>query len=379
MKRIVHIDFNYFFVQVEELFDKSLRNVPCAVGSTLGRGIISTSNYLARSFGVRSGMAVSMALKACPQLKLVHEHYREYSKISNKIFKFLRSKFNILNQVSCDECFIDMTEYLKGQNEYDTLRDLQFDIYNKFQIKVSIGLSYTTFLAKMASDYKKPLGLTIITPENREEILYPIKIKDFYGIGKKTAPILEKNGIETIGDLVNNKFNMASSILKNQYSYCLECALGHSSDIVEVTDFDPKSCSAMTTFDTDTNDYEEIKNALTDLTRKVSKELQQYHKKAKTIVLTLRDTTFTTKSRRTTLSKYTDDTETILNAGLKIFAMMKSDETAYRLVGIGVDNLIETEGKITENVTTDDIINIFNKELNSDLLFKANEVKKTEE
>lgn len=411
MRKIVHLDFNYFFVQVEENLNPNLKGKPLAVGSVTSRGVISTSNYLARSFGIKSGMAVSEARRLCKDLLILEGSYRQYSKISNRIFSYLRGLFPLVEQMGIDEGFIDVTDYLTDKiSDYDSLRDLQFAIFNKFSIKCSIGLSFTKFLAKMASDMEKPLGLTILTKENYKEKLAKLPIKDFFGIGKKTYPRLEKLNIKTIGDLVYcQDMNLIKS-LGNIYTYCLECFNGLTSDIVNIESSLPKSCSASRTFSNDTNDYEEIKACLLEQARQVSEELKSYDLVGKTVVLTLRDSNFETHSKRITVNNPTNDVDEILSYGMKIFDSFAKEGVLLRLVGIGVDNLIKKgqryiektdfvqnnifdnspkepnsctidDIQIVENSkkTVDELVEMFNNQLSSPILFKGNKLnKKTE-
>ena len=411
MRKIVHLDFNYFFVQVEENLNPNLKGKPLAVGSVTSRGVISTSNYLARSFGIKSGMAVSEARRLCKDLLILEGSYRQYSKISNRIFSYLRGLFPLVEQMGIDEGFIDVTDYLTDKiSDYDSLRDLQFAIFNKFSIKCSIGLSFTKFLAKMASDMEKPLGLTILTKENYKEKLSKLPIKDFFGIGKKTYPRLEKLNIKTIGDLVYcQDMNLIKS-LGNIYTYCLECFNGLTSDIVNIESSLPKSCSASRTFSNDTNDYEEIKACLLEQARQVSEELKSYDLVGKTVVLTLRDSNFETHSKRITVNNPTNDVDEILSYGMKIFDSFAKEGVLLRLVGIGVDNLIKKGQKYIEKTdfvqnnifdnspkepnsctiddiqivenskkTVDELVEMFNNQLSSPILFKGNKLnKKTE-
>lgn len=340
MKKICHLDFNYFFVQVEELINPFIRNRPVAVGSITSRGVISTANYIARKYGVKSGQPVSEARRLCPDLIIKPGHYSEYSKVSNQIFSYLNERFPILERTSIDECYFDATEYLNNcENERDGLRDIQFEIYSRFGIKCSIGLSFTRFLAKMASDMEKPLGLVILDKNNFRNIIMGVDIKDCYGIGKKTYLKLSKLGIKTISDLYNATNKEIINVLGNSFEGFKNCVDGNSTDIINTTSSDPQSCSAMETFNSDTNDYDEIVSCLSRLSKQVSDELIHYHKVAKTVVLTLRDSTFETHSRRLQMNEYSNDANVILETGLKIFDNFSESDTLFRLVGIGVENL----------------------------------------
>lgn len=381
MKTIIHIDFNYFFAQVEEILDPSIKDKPVAVGYSIGRGVISTCNYIARGYGVRSGMPTSQVKKLCPEIVFVWSGWSKYSEKSIEIFSYLRDRYPLIEQFSCDEAYIDISDE-KIDNLHDYLRDLQIGIYNKFNIKVSIGCSFTKFLAKMASDLQKPLGLTILTKENYRQTIGSLPISHFYGIGKSTYPKLEKSGITTIDDLEYNP--IASKILGNMYSYCLKCLQGISSDILNVEKEESKSCSSMHTFSYDTSDINEIVDMIKILANDITKRLNKHGKKAKTIVLTLRNSEFITKSKRVTLKEYTNSFETIFNNAVNLLNVLLQENTSYRLVGVGADNFffddINTIDKGKSNdlsiktnsgidSTIDDIFQLFNSKYDKHLIF----------
>lgn len=409
MKKIIHLDFNYYFVQVEELANPKLRNLPTAVGGTMSRGIISTCNYIARSYGVRSGMSTAEARQKCNKLVLLQPHFKLYGQLSENIFNYLRQRFPILSQVSIDECFIDGTEYLENAvNEKDKLRDLQYDILKRFSIKCSIGMSFNKFLAKMASDMEKPLGVVILNKEDYKEKLDVLPIKDFYGIGKQTYPKLEKLNIKTIKDLVTTTDPNVLNLLGSGYQYCLDCYNGKSSDHIDMSSQLPKSRSSVETFSSDTNDYDEISSCLFRLSKTVSDDLIKDNLAAKTVTLTLRDSNFETHTRRTTFKKPIYKASDILNYALKIFDTYSENETMYRLVGVGASSLEPIKGKIEKETyqmnliesknegstmddvnlfsdvtnikskSTDELIDLFNSKLQTATVFNGGKLNKKE-
>ena len=202
VKVIVHIDLNAFFVRAEEIRNPELENKAVAIGH-LGRGgIVSTCSYEARKFGVKSGMPMNKAVKLCPHLLIVPPDYRFYITLSHEFKKYIRSITPKVESASVDELFADFTDVIKGKRNVEAyFRQIQKGLYEKTQLKCSIGVGPTKFLAKMASDYQKPMGLTIIRRKDIKNILYPLPIEDMFGIGKKSAPRLREVGIATIGDL----------------------------------------------------------------------------------------------------------------------------------------------------------------------------------
>ena len=364
MKIIVHIDLNAFFVQCEILRDPSLRGKPVAVGYSGSRGVISTSSYEARAFGVFSGMPVSQAKRACPNLILVPDHFSLYRQYSNQFFTYLRVRYPILEKASIDECYIDMTDDIEPGKEEEYLFDLQMALYKATRLKCSIGCGANKFLAKMGSDYKKPLGLTLINQSNIQKILWPLPIEKMFGIGKQTAPKLKEAGINTIGDLALSDNPKVKSILGNLFLYYQGEANGIGDDHVDNSTFDPKSISAERTFSTDATSYEELSDMVRSCVQDIVAELQSYHKVALSISIKLRTPDFITKSKQMALSKPTDSYEEILSAAMGLFDRTYKDQP-IRLLGIGIDK-VEEKGK-SEDKKTSSIQDSFLDEINKDL------------
>lgn len=356
MKRICHIDLNAFFCQCEILLDSSLKGKAIAVGNFAKRGVISTSSYEARKKGVYSAMSCYEAKNICPELILVTPHFGLYEEKSNQFFSYLQNRFPVLEKASIDECYIDLTEALSSSNnrndENDFLFDLQMDLFRHTSLKCSIGLSYNKFLAKMASDMKKPLGITIIHPGDIEKMIHPLPISSFFGIGKKTAPLLMENGIQTIGDLANSEDERVKKILGSSFRFFKNEANGIGDDFVDCSSFDPKSISSERTFLDDVTSYEEISAMILNCTKEAVQELKKYHKEALTISLKLRNAQFVTKSKRMTLVHPSDDQATLYSSFMKIFDSFYHDEP-LRLIGVSIEKVREREKKEKEKIITD--------------------------
>lgn len=338
MKDIVHIDLNAFFAQAECLRDRSLVDKPLAVGYDGRRGVVATCSYSARAFGVRSGMPMAMAKELCPKLVIVEGHYEYYRYLSKKFFGYLRKRYKILEQASIDECYIDMSEEIDHLDVHGYLFDLQLSLYRNTRLKCSIGYGTNKFLAKMGSDYRKPMGLTLITRENIEEILWPLPIEKMYGIGVKTAPKLRSLGIQTIGDLATTVNPDVRKLLGSSFEYYQGEANGFGDDFVDSSLFDPKSCSAERTFSEDITDYEEIRDMIRICSQEVSAELMKYHKRASVISIKLRDDAFRTWSRRSTLPSPIRETGEIFAQAMTIFDRCYGGEK-LRLIGVGVEKV----------------------------------------
>ncbi len=357
MKRICHIDLNAFFCQCEILNDPSLKGKAMAVGHYAKRGVISTSSYEARKKGVYSAMSSYEAKNICPELILVTPHFGLYEQKSHQFFSYLKKRFSILEKASIDECYIDMTSEIASSDENDFLFDLQMDLFRHTSLKCSIGLSYNKFLAKMASDMKKPLGITIIQKEDIEKMIHPLSISSFFGIGKKTAPLLIENGITTIGDLANCEDERIKKILGSSFRFFKNEANGFGDDFVDASSFDPKSISSERTFIDDVTSYEEISTMILNCTKEVVMELRHYQKEAVSISLKLRNARFVTKSKRMTLDHPSDEEAILFSGYMKIFDSFYHDEP-LRLIGVSVERVVPKEEKKEEKII---------KEINSKL------------
>ena len=352
-KIIVHIDLNTFFVQCEILQNPSLKGKAVAVGYDGRRGVISTSSYEARKKGVFSGMPVSTAKKTLPSLILVDCHFELYKKYSKIFFSYLKKKYPIIEMASIDECYIDMSKEAPRENLYEYLFDLQMELYRATELKCSIGVGWNKFLAKMGSDYKKPLGLTIFTRENYKELLYPLSIDKMFGIGKKTAPKLLALGIETIGDLAKNESVAVVNSLGNTYDYYQALLNGRGDDVVSTLAFDPKSISAERTFASDDSSEEELLSMVRTCCLETVNELLKYQKVCQAVGIKIRDSSFNTKSKRISLSSPTDDFDTILMNVNKVFHMLYKGQEV-RLIGTFLERVIDKPSARKEK--KDDVI-----------------------
>ena len=188
-KIILHCDLDAFFCRAEEIKNPSLEGKAFLVGGDGRKGIVSTCSYEARKYGVHSGMPTFQAKMLCKDIIILGVDFKYYNLLSREFIFFLKKYSSKIEQVSVDECFLDLSDYYShsGQKIDDILLEIQRDLFKKTQLKVSIGVGTTKFIAKMASDYKKPMGITIIRNKDIERMLFPLPVKSFFGIGKKNS------------------------------------------------------------------------------------------------------------------------------------------------------------------------------------------------
>ena len=388
-KIIVHIDLNAFFARCEEIKNPALEGKPVAIGHEGRGGIVSTCSYAARKFGVSSAMPMFKAKKLCPQLIVLPVDYHFYSMMSKTFFSFVRRYTSLVEAASVDECFADFTDALKAEKDpVSFFRKLQEDLFKETGLKCSIGVSTTRFLAKMASDYQKPMGLTIIHKRDIPSIIFPLKIEAMFGVGKKTSPRLKSIGINTIGDLYNMMTSDNSdvrNILGKSFATLKEWLKGNGSDVVETEKWDPKSIGNSTTLPFDSDDPVVIKKYFLDLAKEVSMRSKREEKLGHTIQIVVKNVDFKSFNKSVSLDNPTNDYKIIFEKAWELYEK-NFKGIMLRLVGITLQNLINPKEMAVQmslfdyeshekEDTTKIIINNINRSLKKPLLKRASEVK----
>lgn len=383
----MHIDLNAFFATAETIIHPEYEGKPLVVGGIGRRGIVSTANYEARKYGIHSAMPTYKAKELCKDLIVVPGHFDLYAKLSDEFFKYVATYSPIIQVASIDECFVDMSEPLSKVKDAEAyLKELQLGLYNKTKLKCSIGIGPTKFLAKMASDMKKPMGITIIRKRDIARMIYPLPIEDMFGIGKKTSPVLRKLGITKIGDLITYDQVTLKHVLGRFYYTCMDWLNGKGSDKIETEEHDPKSIGTSRTFEHDTDNYEEIKLMIKWLAKDVSNRAKEENKLGTTMQVTIKTCDFRLHTKSVTYIRPTNDYSFILEQALKAYDKFKFNEP-IRLVGVTLQNLKskeETQFQMSlfnyqtyeEENKTKLIINDLNRKMKKDVFKRASEVKK---
>lgn len=364
-KIIFHIDMNAFFCSVACILYPHLRGKAFAIGRENSyKGVISTASYEARALGIHSAQPLAEAYKIKPDLRVVHIDYSIYNDYHKKFVKLISEYTNIIEVASIDEVYADMTLISKKIHPIVLAKEIQLRLLKEHNLPCSIGIAPTLFLAKMASDMKKPLGLTVIRKREVKDILYPLPVKDIFGIGKKTFPKLMEKGINTIADFMNpeNKDKIINTVGENIYNYAYNHILGNSSNIVDPYRYDEsKSISTSETFDVPLISFDEIIIELRRMTKSIYKRMIKDNYFTKTVTLTLRDTNFNTITRQISYDEYTDSFDEIFDS---IYELLEENmkDLEYRLIGVGVSNLVK-EDKLPKEYNLFTLADTSNKEI----------------
>ncbi len=336
IRRIMHLDMDAFYASVEQSDNPELRGKPVIVGGSM-RGVVCAASYEARRYGVHSAMPVFQARKLCPQGVFLPVRMSRYKEASCRVMEILRGVSPLVEQVSIDEAFVDVTgtERLHGPSQTLALR-IKTAVREATSLTCSIGMAPNKFLAKIASDFKKPDGLTILEEEQVKDFLRHLPIGKIPGVGKKTGEELRKLGIVFTSDILKFPAPFWDSKLGKWGAALYARAQGIDNSPVEPHS-DPKSLSAEQTLSSDTNSIVELEKVLLSQAVEVGRELRKHGFKAKTVTLKIKLSDFQLITRSRTLAEPFDTTEVLFNTGNKLLADLKPARKV-RLVGIGVSN-----------------------------------------
>jgi len=346
---IFHIDLNAFFASCEIALNPALKDIPLGIGGSSGKGVLTTANYAARKYGVSSAMSVGEARRLCPQLKLLPVNFPLYKEKSQQFFDYLATYTDQIEPASIDEGYVDMTDYLDGKDALSVAKKIQSDLKRQFSLPCSIGIAPNRFLAKMASDYEKPEGITVFRKRTVKTMLWPMPIEAMHGIGKKTVPNLKLLGIHTIGDLATyDDPDKLSKFLGNSTESFVQKAWGHDPTPVDASrQGSHQSIGQSKTYDPPLMGYVDALNALEALTFRVQERLVEADLKAKSIAVSWRDEAFKTTSKQFSFSFHTDALDELWFEAERLFDTL-FEERPIALLSVSVSNLEQKDRLVTQ-------------------------------
>jgi len=336
---ILHVDMDAFFASVEERDNPSLKGKAVVVGTGV-RGVVSAANYEARKFGIHAAMPVGRAKRLAPHAIFVPPNMSRYSEVSSHIMEIFRSVTPLVEPLSLDEAFLDVTgaKRLLGDGR-EIAKQIRAKVEASEGITCSVGIATTKFIAKLASGRCKPNGMLEIAEDRVLEFLHPLPVNAIWGVGPKTNEELQKLGLRTVADIANTPRQTLIRALGEAAGASLyELSWGRDYRDVEPVEVD-KSISAAETFDTDTEDQEIVLRELLRLTEKATYRMREKNFSARTISIKVRFADFKTISRSKTVPLAISATHEVYEVAKALFIGLKLDRARIRLVGVSLDGL----------------------------------------
>lgn len=387
---------NCFFVSCEIAENPDLAGKKVAVGANRfdHKGIITAASYEARKDGVRAAMSVSEALRKCPNLIIIEPNMSIYSEYSRNFFDYFYKITPLVEPASIDEGFLDITDVCEPQNAIHLAEEMQQYLLNNLHLPCSIGIAPNKFLAKMASDMKKPLGITVLRKREIPEKLWPLPVGDMIGVGKRTLEMLQALGIRTIGELANypNFALLKEMIGEASATNLMYHANGGGSNEVDDSHLDDvSSISNSQTFDNDEYSVENMKLVMKILINTMCNRMEKKNLKAFTYRLQLKYNTFKIASKSITLTNPTSDSRRVYKVLESIFDDFYDKSFPLRLIGVAATKVIESTDEIRQmsifdslddeqkSFEIDNLINSINKEIGVKTLKKGIKEQKSEQ
>ncbi len=350
-REILHCDCNSFFASVESATHPEYKNVPMAVGGdeTQRHGIILAKNDLAKKYGVTTAETIHSAKKKCPQLLIVPPHYEEYVKYSKAVNAIYAKYTDMIEPFGIDESWLDVTASQRLFGDGEKIANLiREEVKRELGITISVGVSFNKVFAKLGSDYKKPDAVTVISPENYKEIVFPLKVSDMLFVGKKTANALTSMGIRTIGELANTSVLLLTRRFGKMGEMLHRYASGEDDSPVVKESDDAKSVSSGFTFRHDLTTLEECRVGIDYLSEDIGQRLRRQGQVAETVSISIKDTYFRTVQRQAPLAMPTDVAKEIAEGAYSIFASSWSDGRPIRTLTVSVTHLTRKSDSATQ-------------------------------
>jgi len=336
-----------FYASVEQRDNPALRGKPVAVGGDPDkRGVVAAASYEARRFGVRSAIPMSRAVRLCPTLVIVHPDFQKYRAISKQVFDIYRSVTPLVEPLSLDEAYLDVTENSWGEPlGMNVARRLKNEIRAATGLTASAGVAPNKFLAKIASGWQKPDGLTVVAPERVEHFLQGLPVDALWGVGPVTARKLRAHGIDRLVDVRTTDLETLRAIVGSLADWLKQLARGID-DRPVVPDHEPKSSGSENTFATDLTDLAEIREEIDSMARGAARWLVKRDLYARTVTIKVRYNDFTTITRSHTEQPCRDE-EALVRRAVALLEKTEAGRRPIRLLGVSVHNLSDTPFVVT--------------------------------
>jgi DNA polymerase-4 len=337
-RKIIHIDMDAFFASVEIRDNPALVGKPVVIArhpkETGGKGVVSTASYEARKYGIHSAMSAQEAYELCPQAVFISGNYEKYRSISKQIHEIFHRYTDLVEGVALDEAYLDVTENKKNMTSAIKIaQEIQLAIYHETGLTCSAGVSYNKFLAKIASDYNKPSGLTVILPEKAQDFIDNMSVKKIPGVGAKTFERLQEHGLTTGKDVREaSPLDLVDWFGKSGWNLYLKANGIHNSPVV--ADREPKSYGVERTFGTLLHDEADLQVRLSKYAHKIADKLKARGKLATVLTLKIRSAEFETITKRQTLQQPTDDATEMLREAEALLTSVLPIESGVRLLGL---------------------------------------------
>lgn len=347
-RKIIHVDMDAFYASVEQMDNPELRGKPVAVGGSERRGVVSAASYEARKFGVRSAISGVLAKKYCPDIIFVRPRFERYREISNRIREIFYEYTDLVEPLSLDEAYLDVTVNKKGNPSATLLAtEIRRRILEETGLTASAGISINKFVAKVASDFNKPNGQKTVGPDEVIPFLEALPIRKFYGVGKVTTEKMYQLGIFTGADLKAKSLEFLETHFGKSGNYYYHIVRGiHNSEVKPFRS--AKSVAAEHTFEENLSSEIFMQERLAEIAQQLSRRIQRYNVSGKTVTLKIKYSDFTIQTRSRTITEYINDPKQILSIATGLLYQEKMKESV-RLLGISLSNL-NTEEKKTVGV-----------------------------
>ena len=338
-RKVIHIDMDAFYASVEQRDNPELRGKPVAVGGSRERGVVAAASYEARRFGIHSAMASVTAKRKCPGLVFVKPRFDVYKSVSLQIRAIFTEYTNLIEPLSLDEAYLDVTENLKGIAYATTIaQEIRAKIHAETGLTASAGVSYNKFLAKLASDQRKPDGMFVITPEMGAAFVESLPVAKFHGIGPATAARMSRLGIHTGADLKTQPLARLQEQFGKAGSYYFSISRGIDDRPVRPNRI-RKSVGAENTFERDLLKIEEMSAELQPLIDKVWSYCEQSGVRGRTVTLKVKFQDFEQITRSRSFSAWVDGRAAVEKASLELLSSLSPMAKGVRLLGITLSSL----------------------------------------